>query len=260
MLFDFDQPDELLTPNITHGGVNQTNPILTPNDISSFDDNDVYFSSIPSKKNEYELRTKDNPTETSDDNHQQQQDYLFSSFDFPVLSELSRTDLQLDGLQLDRYLSQVSLPSSPTDVHNTSISDDSTFFPIDDSASSTFLWVGEECTVESNPPRDMMVPPSPPISSVSSSPSISNKESTKKRSVSISERKLRKKDQNKSAAEKYRLKKRTERNELITRHLNLKNQNKELKFEMESLTFQLEQFKQLFVDVLKIPIPSTVSK
>jgi hypothetical protein len=91
MLFDFDQPDELLTPNITHGGVNQTNPILTPNDISSFDDNDVYFSSIPSKKNEYELRTKDNPTETSDNNHQQQQDDLFSTFDFPVLSELSRT-------------------------------------------------------------------------------------------------------------------------------------------------------------------------
>jgi len=92
MLFDFDQPDELLTPNITNGGVNQTNPILTSNDISSFDDNDVYFSSIPSKKNEYELRTKDNPTETSDDNHQQQQqDDLFSTFDFPVLSELSRT-------------------------------------------------------------------------------------------------------------------------------------------------------------------------
>jgi hypothetical protein len=89
---------------------------------------------------------------------------------------------------------------------------------------------------------------------------MSNKGSTKKRSFSTIERKLRKKDQNKTAAEKYRLKKRSERNELITRHTNLKNQNRELKFEMENLTFQLEQFKQLFVDVLQIPIPSTISK
>jgi hypothetical protein len=139
--------------------------------------------------------------------------------------------------------------------------DDSTFYPVeDDSTSSTSLWVGEECIVESKASADMMVPPSPPLSSTSSSPSMSNKGSTKKRSFSTIERKLRKKDQNKTAAEKYRLKKRSERNELITRHTNLKNQNRELKFEMENLTFQLEQFKQLFVDVLQIPIPSTISK
>jgi hypothetical protein len=168
-------------------------------------------------------------------------------------------DLPIDGFQLEKYFNQASLPSPPMDVHNTSISDDSTFYPIDESTSSTFLWVGEECTVESNIPEDMMVPPSPPLSSASVSPSIS-KETTNKRSFSTNERKLRKKDQNKSAAEKYRLKKRAERDELLTRHTNLKNQNRELKFEMENVTFQLEQFKQLFVEILQIPIPSTIPK
>jgi len=166
------------------------------------------------------------------------------------------SELQIDGLQLDKYLTQVSLPSPPMDIHNSSISDDSTFLPIDESTSSSCLWVGKECIIESNNPEDMMVPPSPSLSSISSSTSISKRESIKKRNLSTIERKLRKKDQNKSAAEKYRLKKRSERNELIARHLNLKTQNQELKFQMENLTFQLEQFKQLFVDILQIPIPS----
>jgi len=226
MLFDFDQPDDLLTPAMNYGGVNGINPFLTSSDISLLDDNNIYFSSIPSKKNEYKLTSQNNTNENSDNNHQQQQDDLFSTFDFPVLSELNRTDLQNDELQLDNYINQTSFPSPPMDVHNTSISDDSTFNPIDDST----LWVGEECTIESINPEDMMVPPSPSLSLTSSSPSISNKESTKKRNLSIIERKLRKKDQNKTAAEKYRLKKRAERDELIARHLTLKNQNRELKF------------------------------
>jgi hypothetical protein len=272
-----------MTPILNHGGVNEINPILTSNNISSLDDNDIYFSSISSKKNEYELTPKDNPNQNSDNNnnnHQQQQDDLFSTFDFSVLSELSRTgknkqihciininlcfsffsELQIDGLQLDKYLHQVSLPSPPMDVQNSSISDDSTFYPIDDSSSSTFLWVGKECTVESKNPGDMMVPPSPPLSSAGSSPPVSKMESTKKRSLSTTERKLRKKDQNKSAAEKYRLKKRTEREELMARHSDLKHQNRELKFELENLTFQLEQFKQLFVDILQIPLPSNITQ
>jgi hypothetical protein len=86
MLFDFEQPEELMTPIINHGGVSQVNPILTSSDIASLDDHDVYFSSIPSKKNECTLTTKDTPNENNE-----QQDDLFSTFDFPVLSELSRT-------------------------------------------------------------------------------------------------------------------------------------------------------------------------
>jgi len=256
MLFDFDQSDDLLTPTINHGGVSGMNPILTSSDISLLDDNNIYFSPIPSKKNEYKLTAPNNANENTDNNHQQQQDDLFSTFDFPVLSELSTTDLPIDGLQLDKYINQVSFPTPPMDDTHTSMSDDSIFYPTDDST----LWVGGECTIESQNPGDMTVPPSPAPSLASSSPSVSNKELTKKRSLSTIERKLRKKDQNKTAAEKYRLKKRAERDELIARHLELKHQNRELKFEMDNVTFQLEQFKQLFVDVLQIPIPPNLSK
>lgn len=153
----------------------------------------------------------------------------------------------------------MSLPSPPMEVQNPSISDDSTFYPVDDSttSSSTLLWVGGECTVETKSTVvDMIVPPSPPLSSPENSPS----RSTRKKNLSTTERKLRKKNQNKTAAEKYRLKKRTEREDILSRHTDLKNQNRELKYEFENLTFQLEQFKQLFVDVLQIPIPSNQSK
>ncbi|CAF2627643.1 unnamed protein product [Rotaria sp. Silwood2] len=246
MHFEYHQPGELLTPTINDGHVNSINPInpiLTSNDLFSFDDNDICFSSFPPKKNEYQLPMKDNMNENSDNNEQQYD--LFSTFELPVLSELDKAELAMDFLQLDRYTSHSSLPSPQTDVLNSPISDD-----------SIFPWIGEECTVESEKTDDMTVPPSPSISSESLSPGISRKKSTKKTNLSTMERKLRKKDQNKSAAEKYRKKKQAERNELMSRHLDLKNQNKELKFELENLTFRLENFKQLFAEVLQIQIPS----
>ena len=101
----------------------------------------------------------------------------------------------------------------------------------------------------------MLVPPSPSVLSEAASSTISRR-STKKSTLSSTERKLRKKDQNKTAAEKYRLKKKDERSQLMTRFTDLKSQNHELKFKLQSLTNRLEQFKQLFVDVLQIPIPS----
>ena len=107
---------------------------------------------------------------------------------------------------------------------------------MDDSTSSR-LWVGGECVVESQNTEDMMVPSQ--LSSTSSSASRSRSKTKKKSSLSTIERKLRKKDQNKTAAEKYRIKKRAERDELVTRHLDLKNQNRELKFELENLHFNL---------------------
>jgi hypothetical protein len=264
MLFDFNQSKDLSTPTIHYGGVDKINPLLTSSDIFSLDDNDVYFSSILSKKNEHELVTKDNINENID-NHQEQQDDLFSTFDFPVLSELDKTgkiiipsnvnikvllllELFIDAALFNKYITQTSFPSPAMDECNSSICDDVT--------SSALPWVGEECTVESQHTEDMMVPPSPSLSSTSSSVSISRPKSKKKSSLSTIERKLRKKGQNKSAAEKYRTKKRAEREELTTRHSDLKNQNRELKFELENIRFQLEQFKQLFVDVLQLPIPS----
>ncbi|CAF3412630.1 unnamed protein product [Rotaria sp. Silwood1] len=251
MHFQNNQVGELLTPTINDGDVNSItpiNPILPSNDLFSFDDNDICFSSVLSKKNEYELPTKDNMNENSDNNEQQQQYDLFSTFEFPVLNELDKTELSMDFLQLDKYISQSSIPSPEADVLNSSISDD-----------SAFPWIGEECTVESEKTDDMTVPSSPSTSSEISSPRISRKKSTKKTSLSALERKLRKKDQNKTAAEKYRKKKQTERTELMTRYLSLKNQNQELKFELENLTFRLDNFKQLFVDILHIQIPSNES-
>lgn len=258
MLFDFEQSDSLMTPIITLGGVNDINPILTSSNISSLDDQDVCFSSTPSKNPVNPSKLKENPIESH------QSDDLYSTFEFPVLSELSRTgkkltafnllhhfvfcaEFQLDDSTFGRYTSQISLPSPAMDTQ------DLTFYSVEDeSTSSTFLWVGEECTIGSN---DMLVPPSPPLSSASSPASESNKEISRKKGFTSLERKLRKKDQNKSAAEKYRLKKRNERSELLARHTDVKNQNQELKFEINNLTFQLEQFKQLFVDILQIPLP-----
>ncbi|CAF1005259.1 unnamed protein product [Rotaria sordida] len=248
MHFEYPQPGELLTPTINDGGgVNSINPILTSNDLFSFDDNDVCFSSVSSKKNEYELLSKDNINENNDNNEHQQYD-LFSTFEFPVLSELDKTELQMDLLEFDKYTSQSSIPCSQIDVLNSSISDD-----------SIFPWIGEECTVESEKTDDMTVPSSPSMSSDSLSPGIARKKSTKKTSLSAMERKLKKKGQNKTAAEKYRKKKQAERSELMTRYSNLKSHNQELKYKFENLTFRLENFKQLFVDVLQIPIPSKES-
>lgn len=256
MLSEFKHPDDLLTPIIIHDGVNSISQLFTSTEEFSVDDNNIYFSSIPSKLSEYELVTKDNTNENSD-NKQQEQDDLFSTFDFPVLSELSKTDLQFDDLQLDKYVIQSSCQSLTGDIHDSLLSDDSVFLPVDESTSMTSSWVGEECVIESKNIEDMMVPPSPTVSSESGSTSISSKKSSRRKNLSITDRKSRKKDQNKAAAEKYRVKKRAERDELITRHLKLKNQNQELKHELESLTLHLEHMKQLFVDVLQIQIPST---
>lgn len=84
MLFDFEQSDSLMTPITIPGGVNDINPILTSSNIPSFDDQDIYFSSIPSKNHVDPIKLKENPIE----NHQS--DDLYSTFEFPVLSELSR--------------------------------------------------------------------------------------------------------------------------------------------------------------------------
>jgi hypothetical protein len=105
-------------------------------------------------------------------------------------------------------------------------------------ASSTLSWFGDEYPINT----DMIVPLSPPLSASSSSPGSI----TKKTKLSPGERRLRKKGQNKTAAEKYRIKKKSERNQLLDRHLKLKTLNKELKSELENLTYRIQQFKQLF--------------
>lgn len=105
---------------------------------------------------------------------------------------------------------------------------------------------------ESTSNADMIVPTSPPLSLASSASSPGE---TKKSKLSPVERKVRKKDQNKNAAEKYRIKKKTERDRLLDRHAKLKGSNLGLKLELENLSYQVQQLKQLFVDVLQIPLP-----
>ena len=118
-----------------------------------------------------------------------------------------------------------------------------------DETLSTFPWIGDDFSIN----IDMVVPPSPPLSSSGSSPAPS----IKKPKLSTVERKSRKKDQNKTAAEKYRIRKKSERHLLLDRHLKVKNTNKALRSELENLTFRVEKFKQLFVDLLHIELPAS---
>jgi len=172
-----DQSEDLLTPTINDGGVNNINLTLTSSDILSLDDIDMYLSSISSKLNEYQLPTKDNLNESSYNNTQQQDD-IYSSFDFPVFDEFDKTDLTLDDLQIDKYITQASFPSPPVDSQKSSLCNDS-IIKNENTSSSTFLWVGQECTIESIDTEDMMVPSSPPLSISSLSSSTSSKKSGK---------------------------------------------------------------------------------
>lgn len=78
--------------------------------------------------------------------------------------------------------------------------------------------------------------------------------STKRSRLNPVERKLRKKSQNKTAAEKYRLKKKSERDQLIDRQTQLKTLNQNLRLEFENLSFRVEQLKKLLVDVVQVPL------
>jgi len=242
MLFEHYHPQDLLTPTINDGGVNKLNSSLTSLDFYLLDDINAYLTPVQSK------RTKN---DNNSDNNQHQEE-LFSDFDFGENSEFLSSSISIEDLDLEKWISQSSFPSPPMDTINYNTED----------TSSTFPWIGEQIT-------DMVVPlspplssasssPSPPVSSASSSPSppVSSASSspapiTKKSKLSIVERRIRKKDQNKTAAEKYRIKKKSERHILLDRQIHLKNTNKELKLELENLTYRVQQFKQLFGDLIQ---------
>jgi len=104
-----------------------------------------------------------------------------------------------------------------------------------------------------------------PIDSSEDSPSSNDGSSidesasiiTKRSKLNPHERKLRKKSQNKTAAEKYRLKKKSERDQLADRHSKLKNLNTNLRLEFENLSYRVQQLKQLLVDVVQVPLPES---
>lgn len=82
MLFELEHTNELFTPTITHTGVNEANPLLTSREVCHLDENDIDFAD--------EHLTELVNLSQSHDNSDEQQD-LFTTFDFPVLNELNRT-------------------------------------------------------------------------------------------------------------------------------------------------------------------------
>jgi len=236
MLFEQYPSQDLLTPSINDGGINKLKSSLTSLDFYLLDDIDAYLSPIHSKTNKIDLN---NDSLNENSQHQEDQDDIFSDFDFSDINNLEEKSdfIPLDELELEKWISQSSFPSPPMDTNNSPLSH------VDD-VSSTLSWFGDEYPINT----DMIVPLSPPLSTSSSSPASSI---TKKTKLSAVERRLRKKGQNKTAAEKYRIKKKSERNQLLDRHLKLKTLNKELKSELENLTYRVQQFKRLFNDFVQ---------
>lgn len=125
------------------------------------------------------------------------------------------------------------------------ISESSFLSPIDSSEYSPSSIDGSSSDDSTMMANDRTLPPSPSTSSMT----------TKRSKLNPLERKLRKKTQNKTAAEKYRLRKKSERNQLLDRHTQVKNLNQKLKAEFENLAYQIQQLKQLLVDVVQVPLP-----
>jgi len=231
MLFEQHQSQDLLTPSINDGGVHKLSSSLTSLDFYLLDDIEAYLPPpVQSKTDKHDLIN-----DTNDDYSQHSED-LFAGFDFSDFDEKSDfvSSITIDDLDIEQWITQSAFPSPPMDTSASPLS------TIEETSSTTY-----EC-------QDMIVPLSPSSSSASSSPAPT----TKKAKLSTVERKLRKKDQNKTAAEKYRMKKKSERHCLLDRHAQLKSVNRDLKLELENLAFRVEKFKQLFVDLLQID-PST---
>jgi vacuolar-type H+-ATPase subunit I/STV1 len=236
MLYEQYQPQDLLTPSIGDDGINKLNSSLTSLDFYLLDDIDTYLSPVQSTKAIH----NDIINDSLNDNSQHQEDF-FSDFDlvnfddFEEKSDFLADSISIDEIDIEKWISQASFPS-PTDTNSSPLSS------IEDSSS-----------IESPINKDMIVPSSPSLSSTDSSP----KPSTKKPKLSTLERRLRKKNQNKTAAEKYRIRKKSERHQLLDQHLKLTNTNKELKLELENLAYRVHQFKQLFTDIVQIDLPTS---
>jgi len=241
-MFEQYHPQDLLTPSINDGGVNKLNSSLSSLDFYLLDDIDAYLTPTESKG------TRNDLINDSTNNNSQHHDEFFSNFDFSDLSTFEEKSDFLDNpipieeFDIEKWISQSAFPSPPMDTNNSPLSS------VEDT-SSTLSWIGSDYTINT----DMIVPPSPPLSSIGSSPAPL----TKKSKLSTVERKLRKKGQNKSAAEKYRIKKKSERHQLLDRRSQLKNINIELKSELENLTYRVQQFKQLFADLVQTDLPTS---
>lgn len=238
MIFEQYHSQDPPAPSIKDGGVHKLNSSLTSLDFYLLDDIEAYLPPpVQSKPDKH-----DTINDIINDHSQHQEDLFadldFTDFDFSDFDEKSDfvDSITTDDPDIEQWISQWSFPSPPMD-----------------SIASPLSTVEETLSTTSDSP-DMIVPLSPPLSSAGSSPVPT----TKKTKLCTVERKRRKKDQNKTAAEKYRTKKKSERHSLLDRHAQLKSINRELKLELDNLAFRVEKFKQLFVDLLQID-PSTVN-
>lgn len=229
MLYEQYQSLGLPYPSINDGGISKLNSSLSSLDFYLLDDIDTYLPSLHSEKPKIDLINDS----INDNSGYQLPDDFFSDIDLSDLAQFSETSEEID---IEKWISEASFPSPQMDATNSCDSLFNEQYPIN---------------------TDMIVPaPSPsssssslssPSSSISSSPGLS----LKRTKLSTVERKLRKKDQNKTAAEKYRSKKKSERTQLLDRQAKLKRINKELKSELDDLSYRVQKFKQLFAELVQ---------
>ncbi|CAF0764516.1 unnamed protein product [Didymodactylos carnosus] len=177
---------------------------------------------------------------------------LISCSSFPITTA---TDFALSPLPTEE-----EKPSSPMSSIDGLMNDD--------------IWIGEECTIGIQSPisspttttqydSDSTSPVSSPSGSITSSTRTSTDSTTndstsiikkcrRSRRLTQPEKKLRKKVQNKTAAEKYRFKKKIEKQTIYERRTKLESSNKDLQLEVDNLQYRITQLKQLFVDILHV--------
>ena len=233
MLYEQYQSLGLPCPSIDDGGVSKLNSSLSSLDFYLLDDIDTYLPSLHSEKPKIDLINDS----INDNSVYQLPDDFFSDIDLSDLTQFSEISEEID---IEKWISEASFPSPQMDATNSCDSLFNEQYPIN-----------TDMIVPAASPPSLSSSSSSSLPSPSSSISSSPGPSLKRTKLSTIERKLRKKDQNKTAAEKYRFKKKSERTELLDRQAKLKRINKELKSELEDLSYRVQKFKQLFAEFVQ---------
>lgn len=233
MLFEHSHSHELLTPGIFDAGARPFDISVPSPDFFLADYTEDYGFPVQSKTEKYQS------INDSNNFHGGHQDALLSHSDLENI-------IDLDDLTVETCLNE--------QVDIGQLISSYSFEPFTDNSPSSFDDVSMS-TVEDQQQNnsDSSLPPSPPLSSISSAASSSSR--SKRSKLTPVERKLRKKKQNKTAAEKYRIKKKTERDQLLDRQTYLKTSNQQLKRDLEKMVTQIQQLKQLLIDVVHVPLP-----
>lgn len=230
----------LIQPSNNDGGIDKFESSSSSLDFYLLDDIDTYLPPLHSEKPKNDLINDS----INDNSLYQLPEDFFSDIDLSDLNSYNEASnaVSIDEIDIEKWINQASFPSPPMETTN---------------SSDSLSWFNEQYPINT----DMIVPASPPSSSSSSSSSSSLSSpssissspapSLKRPKLTTVERKMRKKGQNKTAAEKYRVKKKSERTELLERQATLKLRNKELKSELDDLTYRVEQFKQLFTEFIQ---------